>query len=310
MFKTTLALVLLSSVAVAAPAQRGQCDQKRNCQTATPAVTADIQDKTPAQEVDGKEQGQGLRKNRKARGKGKGKGQKKGQGCGDGCGDATGKKGKAKAGNSNKGKGRSKGLAQKAKARKNQCAEAGCGPGKKGQKANRNQKANMNQQGRKAGKGNKECQPCAGPNKGNKTAAEATVAVKLTEEVSADQAKKWVKRLQPVLEAELYAQEYYEAAAKALNGVRRFENLARAEGNHANAISNAITTFGGKPSMDQPTAIVIPKTIEAADKHCEEVELQVIKIYDGLIKDAPTPQLKNMFENIQRANRRHLNAVQ
>ena len=35
----------------------------------------------------------------------------------------------------------------------------------------------------------------------------------------------------------------------------------------------------------------------------------MIKIYAGLIEDCPDPALLPMLENIQAANRRHLNAV-
>lgn len=123
-----------------------------------------------------------------------------------------------------------------------------------------------------------------------------------------DQARIWIARLQPVLESELYAKEYYEAAYNAL-GVRRHQNLANAEQNHAEAIAYAIELCGGTPQWVQNETITPPTTVDEADAHCEEIELYVIDVYNGLIADAPAPELSVIFRNIQRANYKHLDAV-
>ena len=119
----------------------------------------------------------------------------------------------------------------------------------------------------------------------------------------------YLKRLQTALESELYARDYYAAAAKALPGVRRFSNLARAEANHAAAITSAITTLGGKPVQQQKVAIAVPSSVAAADAHCTEIELYVIAMYKGLIKDCPDGGVKQKLERIQVANYRHLQVV-
>ena len=120
---------------------------------------------------------------------------------------------------------------------------------------------------------------------------------------------KYLSRLQVALESELYARDYYAAAAKALPGVRRFSNLTQAEANHAAAITSAITKFGGKPVQQQKVAIVAPKSVEQADAHCTEIELYVIEMYKGLIKDCPDEGIKKKLKRIQAANFRHLQAV-
>jgi len=123
-----------------------------------------------------------------------------------------------------------------------------------------------------------------------------------------DQARIWIARLQPVLESELYAKEYYEAAYSAL-GLRRYQNIGNAEQNHAEAIAYAIELCGGTPQWVQNETITPPTSIAEADAHCEEIELYVIDVYNGLIADAPAPELSGIFRNIQRANYKHLDAV-
>jgi len=119
----------------------------------------------------------------------------------------------------------------------------------------------------------------------------------------------YLKRLQTALESELYARDYYTAAATALPGERRFSNLARAESNHAAAITSAITLLGGKPVQQQKVAIVVPKTVDEADAHCTEIELHVIEMYKGLIKDCPDAGVTRKLKRIQAANYRHLQVV-
>jgi len=172
-----------------------------------------------------------------------------------------------------------------------------------------------NGRGRGLGRNTEECQIDAGPGKGlgggrgqglGRTPGGENAAAPT---LPPDQARLWIGKLQDVLEAELYAKEYYQAAARALNGFPRFQNLARAENNHANAIAYAITSLGGTPNWVQNEPITPPASIAAADAHCQEIELHVIEIYAGMIADAPTNQLLMIFENIQKANRHHLRVV-
>jgi len=119
----------------------------------------------------------------------------------------------------------------------------------------------------------------------------------------------YLTRLQSTVEKELYARDYYKAAAAALPGVRRFANLAKAEQNHADAIAAAIRYLRGTPSMKPTIKVVVPKTVAEADAECRKIELMVIDIYKGLIKDSPDPKVTKVLQRIQSSNYRHLAAV-
>lgn len=119
----------------------------------------------------------------------------------------------------------------------------------------------------------------------------------------------YIERLQKALASELYARDYYAAAAKSLKGVRRFSNLSGAEERHAKAIRSVITAFGGKPVEPEQLKVVAPKTLAQADEHCREIERKVIQFYEKLIADCPDEGIKQVLQRIQTANHRHLQAV-
>ena len=118
----------------------------------------------------------------------------------------------------------------------------------------------------------------------------------------------YLVRLQGVLAKELYARDYYKKAV-AGTGIRRFQNLARAEQNHANGIAAAIVYLGGKPVLKHNSKIKVPANWTAADAECQAIEKTVIVLYKGLIKDCPDPELLPLFKKIQASNHRHLRAV-
>ena len=317
MLKLSIALIMAGSLAVALPQQRGNCGPCQNGSRADSTQRATADDAQPEPKANANRRAQGQRAKQWARGQGKRAGQRaRGQG--------------QRAGQQATGQGRRRGMRGQANAIGNGRgkARAGRGLGRDGAQANptaqgRRAKAQNlaarakpqagncgGQRGKQRRRGQGNCQPCNQDPQPNAPKAQVAPTTPKPVPMDAEQCKVWIKRLQPILEAELYAQQYYANADKALNGVRRFQNLARAEGNHANAIANAIRNLGGTPDMQQPTKIETPNTIADADKHCEKVELHVIEIYADLIKEAPTTPLKQMFENIQQANRRHLNAVQ
>jgi len=119
----------------------------------------------------------------------------------------------------------------------------------------------------------------------------------------------YVKALQATLEKELYARDYYTAAAQALSGPPRFAKLAQAEQKHANAVANMITYLGGTPVLAHNIPVVVPATVAEADATCEQIELLVIDVYDRLINACPDPAILPMLSNIQSANYAHLDAV-
>lgn len=121
--------------------------------------------------------------------------------------------------------------------------------------------------------------------------------------------RNYLKTLQSTLERELYARDYYTAAAQALNGPPRFGNLALAEQKHANAVANMITFLGGTPVLAHNIPVVVPATVAEADAVCEQVELFVIDVYKRLINACPDPALLPVLNNIQASNYAHLDAV-
>lgn len=115
--------------------------------------------------------------------------------------------------------------------------------------------------------------------------------------------------LKSALEDELYARDYYLAAAKALPGVRRFANLARAEQNHADMVAAMIRALGGQPDLERTRAVETPETLAAADTECRKIENHVIEAYARLIKEAPADPIRTALSRIQTSNQRHLAAV-
>ena len=119
----------------------------------------------------------------------------------------------------------------------------------------------------------------------------------------------YMRRLQSTLESELYARDYYDAAYLAL-GTPRFANLASAEQRHADSVVWMITYLGGHAVPFHRKSITPPTSLAEADAVCEAIELYVIAVYDGLIRDCPDPALLQRLNNIQDSNHNHLAAVQ
>ena len=134
-------------------------------------------------------------------------------------------------------------------------------------------------------------------------------AMELQGTTKAEVKKEYLARLQSTVEKELYARDYYKAAANALPGVRRFANLTTAEQRHADAIVSAIRYLGGTASTTPTIKVVTPKTVAEADAECRKIELMVIDIYKGLIKDSPDSKVTRVLKRIQSSNYRHLAAV-
>jgi len=278
-----------SAVSIAQDSETVTCraqTQQRSGKCQTVAVETRAQPATPQRGQCGEKP---ARRQRKAAQVAKGQGccaSKAKAGCGNGQGAAKGKRAQqasfgacAQTDQGGKGKGQCKGKGQ------------GNGQGKgKG-------KGKGDGQGKGKGKGK-------GQGKGQ--GAQLNNAVAVTATVTAPAA--YMRRLQSALEDELFAHDVYTSADGAHNA-RRYQNLARAEQRHANAIAAAIRSLGGEPVLEHKQTVDAATTMVAADKTCEEIELHVIKIYAGLIEDCPDPALLPMLENIQAANRRHLNAV-
>jgi rubrerythrin len=122
-------------------------------------------------------------------------------------------------------------------------------------------------------------------------------------------AKAYLALLQDALRGELYAQAYYQAAAEAFPGARRFQNLARAESRHAQAVGQAVQVLGGTPVSEHGGKIVAPATLADAESEGQKIERQVIERFEVLIRDCPDPAIKPILENLQAANYRHLRAM-
>ena len=287
MFKAITLLLALGAITASASAQQGICPQGNNqnqtCRriVTDPVIPAPVATSRRGQENRRAARGQGRfarqsATNQRGRGRGNGRGRGAGRGRGQGFGQGIGL-----------GQGR------------------GRGRGARWDNAPSSVQPSAPVGGRRCG----ACGWRAAQIPAAATPPTITTASTSAPTIPPDEARVWIGRLQTVLEAELYAREYYQAAARALNAPPRFQNLARAENNHANAIAYAIGTLGGPPNWVQNETITPPQTVAEADAHCEEIELHVIDVYDGLIADAPNSQLLIIFQNIQRANYKHLQVV-
>ena len=118
----------------------------------------------------------------------------------------------------------------------------------------------------------------------------------------------YLRRLQATLEEELFARDFYAAAARA-TGMQRHRNLARAEEHHAQAIATAIESLGGQAVREHGRELPDGSDPAQADRVSREIEQRVIEVYTGLIEDCPDPDLLPILRNIQAANHRHLQAV-
>lgn len=225
----------------------------------------------------------------------------RGQGCGDKGQGQRGQRGQqgqqAQRGQRASGAA-GQGCGQKGQARRgSEAAGQGCGDkgqGRQGSKA-AGQGCGQESQGRQAsGAAGGACSLSLAPVPASTSSRPEVVA--------------YVERLQDILADELYAQEFYSVAASDTRG-HRYANLAAAEGRHAAAISSAIRTLGGQPIVAHGRRIGAVESQAAADGTCREIELKVIELYKGLIKDCPDPRLVPVLERLQEANYRHLSAV-
>lgn len=307
MFKTIALILVLGTISSAASAQRGVCplgdevNQDRPClvQGDRPGGRAIVTPRMQARQVTGNFQDrlgrQGRARSANQAGWGQGNGRRRGacrgprQATGQGLGRGQGQ-----------GNGRGRGASRGPRQGVGQWPANGRRQGF-GRNAVRGQAA-VPQQGNVRGWGR-------GTRRLQQTSPATTSDAAVAPTIPPDEARAWASRLQTVLEAELYAKEYYQTAARALNGFRRFQNLSRAENNHANAIAYAIGLLGGTPDWVQNQPITPPQSVAEADAHCREIELHVIEVYEGLIADAPTSQLLAIFQNIQQANYQHLSVV-
>ena len=273
MFKAISLLLLLGAFTPMAGAQRGVCPQGNDPGQACPRVTRTDQPSAPAI---GELRGQARRGAQSLQGR---QGRASGRGA---CRSSCRGQGRGAGG----GRGRGFGMGR------------GSGPRRAASSPPASPQPRSNARGFRRGLGS--AQPRAITARGTTTVSSPVVP---------GRAQTFLDRLQATLEAELYAKEYYQAAARALNGFRRYQNLAKAENNHANAIAHAIELLGGTPIWVQNEPIIPPRTIAQADGHCREIELHVIDVYEGLIADAPTSQLEAIFQKIQKANYQHLSVV-
>jgi hypothetical protein len=295
MFKIISLLLVLGTLSAPAAAQRGVCRQGTNAQPVCQRVTTDTQTPAPTAVTPLR---QGWRNGARSQGRfaaqgrvgavGQGRVGAVGQGRASAVGQGAGKRGRGASRGSCQGFGR------------NQARGSSRGQGQGARWAGRGM-GTRQVNGSTTGWQRGTCRQLI-------TTGQATTT-ETAPQVPGSDARIWIARLQTVLEAELYAKEYYQAAARALNGFRRFQNLARAENNHANAIAYAIGTFGGTPNWVQNETITPPATVQEADDHCKGIELHVIDVYEGLIADAPNSQLLMIFQNIQKANLQHLSVV-
>ena len=123
----------------------------------------------------------------------------------------------------------------------------------------------------------------------------------------------YLKRIHTAWLSEIQAQNHYLAASKQVGG-RIYQNLARAEGNHARALASILRSQGLRqdpvPAVEKEGQAV-PVVLDSSKAQLRgiEIEKEVIKFYADLIKDCPDPGIRPILENIQAANHRHLRAL-
>lgn len=256
-----------------------------------------------AQQAEGRRGGCGGKAKRQSQGQGRGCGQA-GRGQGRGCGQAgRGQgvgQGEARRGQAHRGQGEGRGCRQSQGEGEASATGRGCGQAR-GQGRGAGQGCRQKSSGRACG----QVRGQGGQRQGAAQGCAAQTAFADLEPAS----EAYLAALASALEDELYARDYYLAAAKALPGVRRFSNLARAEQNHANMVAAMIRALGGQPDLERTRAVETPETLAAADTECRKIENHVIEAYARLIKEAPADPIRTALSRIQASNHRHLAAV-
>lgn len=116
-----------------------------------------------------------------------------------------------------------------------------------------------------------------------------------------------LEQLQTTLASELYAHEFYLAAAQRFGG-RRYANLARAERNHAEALARVVRSAGGEPVVAPGCSVELPEDLAGAAAAAVQIERSMIAAYEALLANQRAAALQPMLLQIQTANRRHLAA--
>lgn len=117
-----------------------------------------------------------------------------------------------------------------------------------------------------------------------------------------------VAQLQGTLADEFLARDFYRAAAERFGG-RRFANHQRAEQNHIAALTDVLRAAGAEPVTAAGHIEALPATVAATQQRIAELERDMIQAYDRLLEMAANTSLVPLLENIQAANRRHLDSA-
>jgi hypothetical protein len=110
------------------------------------------------------------------------------------------------------------------------------------------------------------------------------------------------------------ARAFYDAVLERHGQVRPFANIVRAEERHESMIAAAMRRHELDVPSDRPTAAdlpPIPGTVRECGALAARLERENIALYDRLLTEVTEPDIRAMFENLQRASRvNHLPALE
>lgn len=117
--------------------------------------------------------------------------------------------------------------------------------------------------------------------------------------------------LKYALEDERMAQAEYELIMEKFDVKRPFENIAKAEEKHEEAIIRLYEAKGIKiPEFEAERHVVIPNTIEEVYSISIDTEVKNIKMYENFLKQDIDDDVRMLFTALKKASENHLKSFE
>ncbi|MDF2950417.1 MAG: uncharacterized protein K0R07_2470, partial [Sedimentibacter sp.] len=107
------------------------------------------------------------------------------------------------------------------------------------------------------------------------------------------------------------AQAEYEVIMDTFGVQKPFSNIIKAEATHISLLEPLFEKYNAKmPVKDWKSLVTVPETIEAAFAIGVEAEEKNIAMYEKFLKEDLPDDVKDVFEKLMNASKRHLSAYQ
>jgi hypothetical protein len=113
------------------------------------------------------------------------------------------------------------------------------------------------------------------------------------------------------IEDEYLAQAEYDIIMDTYGVQRPFSNIIKAEATHISLLNPLFEEYGVTvPEKDWESLVVVPETLDAAYAIGVEAEEKNIAMYESFLKENLPDDVKEVFEALMNASKKHLTAFQ